>query len=90
MRNIQAVEKGAFKAGFSIVNPTDKELNNIADALKAVQQGIIRFGGSTRRGFGLMNIGNFKLTITKGFDDELNAIAEKQYNSFDEFYKGVS
>lgn len=55
-----------------------------------MQQGIIRFGGSTSRGFGLMNIGNFKLTITKGFDDELNAIAEKQYNSFDEFYKGVS
>ena len=35
LRNIQAVEKGAFKAGFSIVNPTDKELNNIAERVES-------------------------------------------------------
>lgn len=87
LRNLQTVEKGVFKAGFSIVNPTDEELNNIADALDAVRQGIIRFGGSTSRGFGQMNIENFKLTVTKGFDDELNPIVVKQYNSFEEFYK---
>lgn len=85
LRNMQVVEKGAFKAGFEFLNYTDEEMKLLKNTLSKVNAGIVRFGASTSRGFGVMSIKNFKLVITKGFDENLNPIVEREYNSFEEW-----
>lgn len=71
LNNLQAVEKGTFKAGFQIKNFTHKEIEALLMALLDIDTGAVRFGGKTSRGFGKMRIGSFSMTADKGYDSEL-------------------
>lgn len=84
LNNMQAVEKGVFKAGFRLINPTNEELVLIIKALEAVNKGIVRFGGNKSRGFGAMQVDNFRMTIYSGYNDMLEPIEYAVYNSLNE------
>lgn len=84
LNNMQTVEKGVFKAGFIIKNYTDDEISIIINALKAVNKGILRFGGKTGRGFGMMRVENFNMETYKGFDENLDRMSDNKYSSLDE------
>lgn len=85
LRNMQVVEKGVFNAGFRIINFNKQELSSISKALDAINKGTVRIGGKTSRGFGRMTINNFRMRIVQGFDDNLEPIVIKKYNSLDEY-----
>lgn len=83
LNNMLVVEKGIFKASFKLINYTDDEMRAIITALRKVNEGVVRFGGKTSRGFGQMKIDNFKMTVRNGFDEMLNPIIEKEYSDFE-------
>lgn len=71
LNNMETVEKGSFGAGFRLVNYTDAELAAVLSALWAIDEGRLRIGGRTSRGFGRMRIENFNLRLVCGYDEEL-------------------
>lgn len=89
LNNVQVVESGAFRAGFKIVNYSDDELEIIIRALKAVNDGILRFGGRTSRGYGVMRVENFSMKIYNGFDENLDRKIEKEYPDIYEYLQEV-
>ena len=89
LNNVQVVEKGTFKAGFKLINYSHDELEIIMRALSAVNDGRLRFGGRTSRGYGMMRVENFHMTIYNGFDENLNRKIEKEYSGLDEYIQEV-
>lgn len=90
LNNVLAVEKGVFKAGFSIVNYKKDELLAVLYALQAINEGALHIGGRTSRGFGVMRIENLDLTLTNGYDSELRPIViGKHQNSVEECIREV-
>ena len=85
LNNIQTVEKGSFKSGFKLVNYSDKELLLIIEALGAINEGRLRIGGRTSRGYGVMRVENFKMTVTDGYDQNLEPKNPKTYSSINEY-----
>ena len=86
LNNVQNVEKGNFKAGFKLLNFADDELFSIIDVLVRINSGEVRFGGRKSRGFGFMNVKNFSLRITNGFNSDLSAKDEIVLDSLDEAF----
>ncbi|MGN0692915.1 MAG: RAMP superfamily CRISPR-associated protein [Oscillospiraceae bacterium] len=84
LNNMEIVEQGVFKAGFIIRNYTSREMEKILLALYDVNSGEVRFGGKKSRGFGKMKIGNFRMKVNSGYDEELNPINEMLFSSLEE------
>lgn len=88
LNNMQVVEKGVFKAGFKLVNYTNEELDIVIRALEAVNTKMIRFGGKTSRGFGVMKIENFKMETDEGFNEQLERKNVSVFASLEECVRG--
>ncbi len=84
LNNLQAVEKGDFKAGFRCVNYTDDEMLTILKVLADINLGIVRFGGKKSRGFGMMHISEFKLTAMDGYTQNFEPVCEQKFYTIEE------
>lgn len=83
-RDVEAVERGDFYAGFKAVNCSGKDIYELLIVLNDVNNGFVTFGGKKSRGFGTMKITSFKLTINKGYDENFVKVEEKTFNSLEE------
>lgn len=71
LNSILAVTQGDFKCDYSIKNFSAKELELFINAIKAMDSGEICIGGRVSRGYGMVHINDFRIVISKGFDENL-------------------
>lgn len=86
LNNVGTVDKGVFKAGFRIVNFSNEEIKAILDALSKINTGEILFGGRKSRGFGYMNVENFRLTVNNGYNEDFEPVNEKTLDSLEKAF----
>ncbi|MGN0594291.1 MAG: RAMP superfamily CRISPR-associated protein, partial [Hominimerdicola sp.] len=57
------MSSGCFEAGFKFVNFTEQEMKAVLKVFEKINEGSVRFGGRTSRGFGKVKIDNFSMQL---------------------------
>ena len=83
------MSSGSFEAGFKFVNFKPEEMKAVLKVFEGINEGFVRFGGRTSRGFGKVKVENFSLKITEGYDENLNSQV-KEISSLDDALKQYS
>ncbi|MCD8094861.1 MAG: RAMP superfamily CRISPR-associated protein [Ruminococcus sp.] len=81
LNNLEAVTAGNFKCNIVLKNVTDDEIKMILNAIEAIDVGMIFIGGKVSRGFGKMKVNDFKMILSKGYDENLTPIPCGSYES---------
>lgn len=87
LNNMEVVNKGIFKAGFQIRNFTSKEIEAILMSLLDINEGSVRFGGKVSRGFGMMKVDNFLMSVNNGYDIDLKPKEPKLFTDIESALK---
>lgn len=87
LNNMEVVEKGVFKASFTVKNFSSVEMEKLLLAIFDINTGAVRFGGKRSRGFGQMKVENFKLNLFDGYNENFEKIKERNFTDIEEAVK---
>ncbi|MBP5604479.1 MAG: hypothetical protein J6X60_02905, partial [Ruminiclostridium sp.] len=90
LNNMQVVTGGRFPCCIALTDSTEKEIIMLLKAVKAIDSGDICIGGKISRGFGRMNVVDFSIVISDGYDKTtLRPIITDRFDSIDTAEKEI-
>ena len=81
LNNMQAVVAGIFDGNIHLTDVKQEEIAVVLKAINAIENGEIHIGGKISRGFGRMKVKDFHITISEGYDENLQPIVTEDIHS---------
>ncbi len=81
LNTYEAVTEGDFSCCIRFKKVNKKQIAMILEALDAIENGTLFIGAKTSRGFGKMNVKDFKLVISDGYNSDLTPKICGNFNS---------
>ena len=67
LNNTDTLDQGHFRCSFRILNPSEKDICALLNALDAMNRHILFIGGRTSKGYGRISVKDFQMRVIDGF-----------------------